>query len=110
MLATQADRIETGVRSVLRRVESDQEGFVKLIQTAITAQVREATIALETQQGRVIDGAEKAMCDAELGVTRLLESITQKTQIQLEIREVGDRTAGSHRHAQSPDPARCSGT
>jgi exodeoxyribonuclease VII large subunit len=84
MLATQADRIETGVRSVMRRVESDQEGFVRLIQAAITAQVREATIALETQQGRVIDGAEKALCDAELGVARLLESITQRTQIQLE--------------------------
>ena len=83
MLATQADRIETGVRSVMRRVESDQEGFLKLIQAAMTAQVREATIALETQQDRVIDGAEKAMCDAKLGVTRLLESITQKTQIQL---------------------------
>jgi len=84
MLATQADRIETGVRSVMRHVESDQEGFIKLIQAAITAQVREATIALETQQDRLIDGAEKAMCDAELGVARLLESITQKTQIQLE--------------------------
>src|SRR5271165_7336703 len=84
MLATQADRIETGVRTVLRRVNSDQEGFIKLIQTAMTAQVREATIALETHHGRVIDGAEKAMCDAKLGVTRLLESITQKTQIQLE--------------------------
>ena len=110
MLTTQVDRIETGARSVLRRVESDQEGFIKLIQTAMTAQVREATIALETQQGEVIDGAEKAMCDAELGVTRLLESITQKTQIQLEVREVRDRTAGSHRDAQSPDPARCGGT
>ena len=64
-------------------VESDQEGFIKLIQTAITAQVREASIALETQQDRVIDGAEKAICDATLGVTRLLETITQKTQIQL---------------------------
>jgi len=84
MLATQADRIETGVRSVMRRVESDQDGFLKLIQTAVAAQVREATIAVETQQGRVIDGAEKAICDAELGVTRILESITQKTQIQME--------------------------
>jgi uracil phosphoribosyltransferase len=65
MLATQADRIETGVRTVLRRVKSDQEGFIKLIQTAMTAQVREATIALETQQVRVVDGAEKAMCDAQ---------------------------------------------
>src|SRR5271165_97036 len=78
MLATQADRIETGVRTVLRRVNSDQEGFIKLIQTAMTAQVREATIALETHHGRVIDGAEKAMCDAKLGVTRLLETITQR--------------------------------
>ena len=84
MLTTQADRIETGVRSVMRRVESEQEGFRRLIQAAITAQVREVTIALETQQDRVIDGAEKVMCDAELGVARLLESITQKTQIQLE--------------------------
>jgi exodeoxyribonuclease VII large subunit len=84
MLATQADRIETGVRSAVRRVGSDQDGFAKLIQTAITAQLREATIALGTQQVRVIDGAEKAMHDAKLGVTRLLESMTQKTQIQLE--------------------------
>ena len=84
MLATQADRIETGVRSVMRRVESDQQGFIRLIQTTITAQIREASIALETQRGRVIDGAEKTLCDADLGVTRLLESITQRTQIQLE--------------------------
>jgi exodeoxyribonuclease VII large subunit len=84
MLTTQADRIGTGVRTVLRRVESEQEGFRRLIQAAMIAQVREATIALETQQDRLIDGAEKAMCDANLGVARLLESITQKTQIQLE--------------------------
>ncbi len=71
MLETQADRISTGVRTVLRRVESDQEGFIKLIQTAITAQVREATIALTTQQGRVIDVTEKAMGDAQFGMTRL---------------------------------------
>jgi exodeoxyribonuclease VII large subunit len=84
MLTTQADRIGTGVRTVLRRVQSDQEGFIKLIRSVMTAQVREATIALETQQCRLIDGADKAISDAEVGVTRLLESITQRTQIQLE--------------------------
>jgi exodeoxyribonuclease VII large subunit len=84
MLATQADRIETGVRSVMRRVASDQDGLAKLIHTAVTAQFREAEIAIETQQVRVIDGAEQAISDAALGVTRLLESMTQKTQIQLE--------------------------
>jgi exodeoxyribonuclease VII large subunit len=84
MLATQADRIETGTRSLMRRVQSDQEGFIKLIHTTMTAQIREATIALETQQARVIDGAGKAINDAELGVSRLLETISQRTQIQLE--------------------------
>ena len=84
MLATQADRIETGARSVIRRVESDQEGFIKLIRSVMTAQVREATIALETQQGRLIDGTETAIGDAELGVIRLLESISQKAHLQLE--------------------------
>ncbi len=61
MPTTQADRIQTGVRAVMRRVESEQEGFIKLIRAAITAQVREASIALETQQDRLIDGAETAM-------------------------------------------------
>ena len=84
MLATQADRIGTGVRTVLMRVESDQEGFIKLIRSVMTAQVREATIALETQQVRLIDGTEQAISDAEVGVKRLLESISQRTQIQLE--------------------------
>jgi exodeoxyribonuclease VII large subunit len=84
MLATQADRIETGTRSVLRRVQSDQEGFIKLIRSVMTAQVREATTALETQQGRLIDGAEAAIGDVDLGLIRLLESISQKAQLQLE--------------------------
>jgi exodeoxyribonuclease VII large subunit len=84
MLTTQVDRIETGAKSVMRRVQSDQEGFIKLVRSVMTAQVREATIALESQQGRLIDGAETAMGDAEIGVIRLLESISQKAQLQLE--------------------------
>ena len=39
---------------------------------------------LETEQARVIDRAEKTLCDAELGVARLLDAITQRTQIQLD--------------------------
>jgi exodeoxyribonuclease VII large subunit len=50
----------------------------------MTAQIREATIALQTQQGKVTSSAQQLLSDAELGVTRLLESITQRTQIQLE--------------------------
>jgi exodeoxyribonuclease VII large subunit len=84
MLVTQVDRIETGARSIMRRVESDQQSFIKLIQTAITAQIREATLALETDHRRVIDGAQKTICDAELAATRLLESIAHSTQVRLE--------------------------
>ncbi len=84
MLVTQVERIETGARSVMKRVQSDQEGFIKLIRSVMTAQVREATIALETQQVRLIDGAQTAISDSELGVIRLLESISQKAQLQLE--------------------------
>ncbi len=40
MLTTQEDRIETGVRSIIKRVESEQEGFIKLIRAAMTAEVR----------------------------------------------------------------------
>jgi exodeoxyribonuclease VII large subunit len=84
MLATQADRIETGARSVIERVQYEQKGFIKLIRSIMYAQVREATIALESQQERLIDGTETAIGDAELGVIRLLESISQKAQLQLE--------------------------
>jgi exodeoxyribonuclease VII large subunit len=84
MLATQVDRIEAGAKSIMRRVESDQHSLVKLIQTAITAQIREATLALESDHRRLVDGAQKTVCDADLGVTRLLESISHSTQIRLE--------------------------
>ena len=109
MLTTQADRIETGVRSVMRRVESDQEGFLKLIQTAMTAQVREATIALgdpaeeADRWSREGDLRCQARCYSPLGVHHPEDSDPTG------IREVGDRTPGPHRHAESPDPARCSG-
>ena len=81
MVETQADRIETGVRSALNRVESDQEGFLKLIQTVITAQFREAKIALETQHDRLIDGAKRTLSDAELGITRQAESIAPRAKL-----------------------------
>ena len=84
MLATQADRVEIGVATLVSRVASDQDGLARLIHTAITAQFREAAITLEAQQERVIQGAEKAMNDSKLGVARLLESVTQQAQIQLE--------------------------
>jgi exodeoxyribonuclease VII large subunit len=65
MLATQLDRIEAGARSITRRVESDQQSFVRLIQTTITAQIREGTLALETDHRRLVDGVHKTLSDAD---------------------------------------------
>jgi exodeoxyribonuclease VII large subunit len=81
MVETQVDRIETGVRFALNRVESGQDGFLKLIQAAITTQFREAKIALETQHDRLIDGAERTLIDADLGISRQAESIAQRAQL-----------------------------
>jgi exodeoxyribonuclease VII large subunit len=86
MLATQVQRIEAGATSIMRRVESDQQSFVKLIQTVITAQIREAGLTIENEKRRVLDQVEQTIGDADQGVGRLLESITQSTQIQLEAR------------------------
>jgi exodeoxyribonuclease VII large subunit len=84
MLATQVDRIESGARSIIRRVESDQQSFVRLIRTAITAQIREAGLTIESEKRRVLDQVEQTIGDADQGVARLFESIAHSTQIQLE--------------------------
>jgi exodeoxyribonuclease VII large subunit len=70
VVETQADRIQTGVRSTLKRIESEQEGSLRLIQTTIAAQIREAKTALETQTIRHREGAKRTLCDAEFGITR----------------------------------------
>lgn len=84
MLTTQVERIETGARSIMRRVEADQEGFVKLIKTATTAKLREACQTLENERRKVLDQAEGTLSDTKLLVTHFLDSITHQTQIELE--------------------------
>jgi exodeoxyribonuclease VII large subunit len=83
MLTNQLQRIETSARSIITRVKSDQDSFVKLVQTATTAQMREASQTLENEKRRVLDQAEGTLSDAQLGMTHFLESIIQKTEIQL---------------------------
>jgi exodeoxyribonuclease VII large subunit len=63
LLANQEERLGSGVRTVLRRVESDQEGFLRLLQTAINAQLREATIALDTRRDRLIEEVDRTVAD-----------------------------------------------
>ena len=83
MVETQAERVETGMRSLLRRVESDQQAFVTLIQTTSSAQIRQAAQTLENERRRVLDQAEKTLCDAELGIVHLTDAISQRAQLQV---------------------------
>jgi exodeoxyribonuclease VII large subunit len=64
LVETQHDRLETSGRAFLRRVESDQESYLKLIQTAMSAQLREATLALDMQRTRLMGEIEHAVAKA----------------------------------------------
>jgi exodeoxyribonuclease VII large subunit len=83
MVETQAERIETGMRTLLRRIESDQRAFVTLIQTTSNAQIRQASQTLENERRRVLDQAEKTLCDAQLRIVHLTDAISQRTQLQV---------------------------
>ena len=83
MVQTQAERVETGMRTLLRRVESDQQAFVTLIQTTSSAQIRQASQTLENERRRVLDQAEKTLGDAELGIVHLTDAISQRAQLQV---------------------------
>jgi exodeoxyribonuclease VII large subunit len=83
MVETQAERVETGMRTLLRRVDSDQQAFVTLIQTTSSAQVRQARQTLESERRMVLDQAEKTLGDAELGIVHLTDAISQRAQLQV---------------------------
>jgi exodeoxyribonuclease VII large subunit len=83
MVETQVERIETGMRTLLRRVESDQQAFVTLIQTTSSAQIRQASQTLENERRRVLDQAEKTLGDAQLGIVHLTDAISQRAQLQV---------------------------
>ncbi len=80
-LEAQADRIRAGVRAGIDRASSDQRNHVALIQTAASYQLREAYRAVKEGYEKVIAGAEDTLCDAGLGIARLSESISQRTQL-----------------------------
>jgi exodeoxyribonuclease VII large subunit len=75
LIATQQERLETGVRSLFLRVERDQESFFKLIQTASAAQIRQATIGLDAEKGRLMEDTKRALAAAADELERSLDVI-----------------------------------
>ena len=95
-LDAQAERIEAGVRSTIDRAANDQRNHVAVIRTASMYQLREATHAVGAGYEKVIAGAEDTLCKAGLSLTRLSESIAQRTQMHL-----GNEVAEVERLAQA---------
>lgn len=82
-LATQADRLESGVRSITRQAEDEHRKFLAFIQTATHYQLREAYQTLEVGHDRLISTADQTLCDAELRLEQSMESIAHRSQLLL---------------------------
>jgi exonuclease VII large subunit len=83
---------------------------VRLIQTTISGQIREAGTTVDTQHERLIDGAKRTLSGAEVGIISQTESIAQRAQ-----RRVNDELSEIERQAHAiavkapggPDAAWC---
>jgi exodeoxyribonuclease VII large subunit len=83
MVETQAERIESGARGILTRVEADAQAFARLIQTATSAQIRQATLSLETQKTKLLEDAEKTQSSAGLAIAHVTDAVAQRAGLQL---------------------------
>ena len=82
-LAAQSDRIEAGVRSAINRAANDYQNHLTVIRTAATYQLREAANVVESGHEKLPAGVENTICEAGLGLARLSESLSQRTQFHL---------------------------
>ncbi|SIN68264.1 Exodeoxyribonuclease VII large subunit [Singulisphaera sp. GP187] len=82
-LATQADRLEAGVRSMTQQAEDDQRKFLAVVRTATHFQLREASQSLEAGLIRLVDQAEQTVSEAEFTLKQSMESVAHRSQLQL---------------------------
>jgi exodeoxyribonuclease VII large subunit len=82
-LATQADRIGAGVRSLMQQAEEDQRRFLVMIRTATHFQLREAAQTLEVGSVRLIGVADQALHEADLQMRQSMDAIAHRSQLLL---------------------------
>ncbi|WP_406699090.1 exodeoxyribonuclease VII large subunit [Singulisphaera sp. Ch08] len=95
-LATQADRLEAGVRSMTQQAEDDHRKFMSVVRTATHYQLREASQSLEVGWTRLVDQAEQTLGEAEFQLRQSMETIAHRSQLQL-----GTQTATIEKAANS---------
>lgn len=95
-LATQADRIESGVLSTMGRAGDAHEAFLGEIRTAARRQLREAGRSLDAERARFLGTTERAACEAGLGLERSLEIVAHRCELGLaEARSAIEKAAGA---------------
>ncbi len=82
-LATQADRVGAGVRSMVRQAEDDNRKFMGVIRTATHYQLREAAQTLEAGYVRFIGTAGQTLCDAGFKLVQSIEVISHRSEVIL---------------------------
>lgn len=83
-LATQADRLTSGVAAMTREAEDDRRTFMTVIRTAAHYQLREAALALEAGRDRVVERTGQALGDARRELDQVMEAAAQRSQVRLE--------------------------
>jgi exodeoxyribonuclease VII large subunit len=86
-LVTQADRVDAGLRSLIQQAEDEHRKFMTVIRTVTHFQLREADQSLEAGYGRLVDHAEQTRCEAELKLDRSMQTIDQRSQLQLGLKK-----------------------
>lgn len=82
-LATQADRVGAGVRSMLTQAEDARKKFMTVIRTATHYQLREASQSLEAGYVRLIGTADQTLCEADLRLKQSMVAIAHRSQLLL---------------------------
>jgi exodeoxyribonuclease VII large subunit len=75
LVETQADRIEAGALSVVKSVEAARHAFARLIQTAAGAQIKQATLMLQTERRKLLGVTQEKLRAAESGVAQVTDAI-----------------------------------
>lgn len=82
-LATQADRLEAGVRTMTQQADDDSQKFMSVVRTATHFQLREANQALETGLVRLVDQAAQTLSEAEFTLKQSMETMAHRSQLRL---------------------------
>jgi exodeoxyribonuclease VII large subunit len=94
-LATQVDRVQDGVRSIMQQAEDDHRQFMTVIRTVTHFQLREASQSLDAGYARLISMSDATICEADLKIKQSMETIAHRSQLDLGLQQAAVEKAAS---------------